>query len=54
MKHWATANVVKIIAYTTTVNSYNIISTKKKKMPMKHDSQGYNQIYRKKLTGKYS
>lgn len=28
MKHWATANGVKMIAYATTVNSYNIISAK--------------------------
>lgn len=38
MKHWAAVNVVKIIAYTTIVNNYDIISTKK--MPGKHDSQG--------------
>ena len=29
MKHGATVNVEKIIGYTSIVNSYNIISTKK-------------------------
>lgn len=40
MKHRAVVNVVKMIAYTTIVNNYDIISTKKKKTPVKHDSQG--------------
>lgn len=48
MKHWTTVNVVKIIVYTTTVNKYNIISTKKKKMPAKHDNQGDMRYIRKK------
>lgn len=29
MKHWTTVSVVKIIVYTTIVNNYHIIFTKK-------------------------
>lgn len=54
MKHWATANGVKLIAYTTTVNSYNIISAKKNmptNMPVKEISDLPSKINTEILSG---
>lgn len=38
MKYWTTANIIKIAAYTCTLNYYVVVSTQN--LSMKHDSQG--------------